>query len=326
MNDKRLFRPARMTVTLVLLVAIVLVFGVQHPGFARGAPPTPVTVAAGPPFPPESQFVHWADSGNTTGSTTTIDHSLTNNRPNALLFVTTNVNPPGLAAAPNPHSVGVYYLGSRWAIFNQDLADMPVSAASAPAFNVLVLTPGSNAFVHTTTSTNTQYNYTYLDHPLTNNRPNTLVFVTPNANPGGGGGTWDDHNIGVWYASGVNKWSIFNQEQATMTLNLSFNVLVVSSPSAAAFVHTATAEDSAEHNYTILGSPCTNDRRAALLFVTPNWNPGGIGGTYNDHTIGVYYYGWVSWAIFNQDSAQMTPGSAFTVLTACSAYLPQVKK
>ena len=82
-------------------------------------------------------FIHRATAANINANTTTIDHPLCNNDPNAILIVTPNWNPGGVATYNN-HQIGVYYTGTlRWAIFNQDLAAMPVGAA----FNVLVVKP-----------------------------------------------------------------------------------------------------------------------------------------------------------------------------------------
>jgi hypothetical protein len=62
--------------------------------------------------------------------------------------------------------------------------------------------------------------------------------------------------------------------------------------------------------------------------VTPNWNPGGAGGTYNDHPIGVWYHDAAQkWAVFNQDRASMPDGAAFNVVvirTGYRIYLPIV--
>ena len=52
--------------------------------------------------------------------------------------------------------------------------------------------------------------YTMIDNALTNDNPNAIVVVTPNYNPGGVGGTYDNHPIGVWYDG--SKWAIFNQD------------------------------------------------------------------------------------------------------------------
>ena len=41
-------------------------------------------------------------------------------------------------------------------------------------------------FVHTATATNTSFNYTLIDHPLTNNNPNAIVLVTQNCDSASG--------------------------------------------------------------------------------------------------------------------------------------------
>ena len=81
------------------------------------------------------------------------------------------------------HPIGVWYNGSKWAIFNQDLTAMPVNAA----FNVFVLTGGCGRLCSHGDSGQQQLATTpRIDNPLTNGNPNAIVFVTPNCNPGGG--------------------------------------------------------------------------------------------------------------------------------------------
>jgi hypothetical protein len=101
---------------------------------------------------------------------------------------------------------------------------MPVNAA----FNVFVpaASPGVGIFVHTATAGNSTYDYTKIDNALTNGNPNAIVFVTPNWNPGGVGGTYDNHPIGVFYDG--NKWAIFNQDLTAIPVNAAFNVYVFS--------------------------------------------------------------------------------------------------
>ncbi len=40
-------------------------------------------------------------------------------------------------------------------------------------------------------------------------------------------GTMDDNNIGVWYDDDARKWSIFNENAASMNAGPAFNVFVV---------------------------------------------------------------------------------------------------
>ncbi len=122
-----------------------------------------------------------------------------------------------------------------------------------------------------------------------------------------------DHNIGVWYDAEVRRWAIFNQDLAPMARGTSFDVHVLSE-GGAAFVHRATAENTVGAG-TYLDDPLTDADPDAPPSVAQNWNPGGVvGGTYNDHPVGVRYDAEVrQWVIFNEDGAQMPEGAAFNV-------------
>lgn len=70
---------------------------------------------------PAFEFV--ATAATITGHVTTMDHPMLNDNPNAIVMVTQLWE-----SVYNPHSVGVYYNGGRWRIFNEDGAAMPVNA------------------------------------------------------------------------------------------------------------------------------------------------------------------------------------------------------
>jgi hypothetical protein len=98
-------------------------------------------VAAGATFevivPPASEsFVHRADRGNTSGSTTYLQDPLTDGRPGAVVSITQNWNPGGGRGVYNDHPVGVFYdkKAQQWAVYNLDGAPMPDGAA----FNIEV--------------------------------------------------------------------------------------------------------------------------------------------------------------------------------------------
>lgn len=171
-----------------------------------------------------STLVLTATASNIVSNFTYIDHPLANGNPNAQLQVTQNWNPGGIGGTYNASNIGVWYDTSaqKWAVFNQDLAAMPVNAA----FNVAVSSPGTTTFVHSATGGNISEHFTYIDHPQTNNRPNALVFVTQNWNPGGVGGTYNNASIGVWYDASAQKWAIFNQDFAPMPVDAAFNILL----------------------------------------------------------------------------------------------------
>jgi hypothetical protein len=82
-------------------------------------------------------------------------------------------------------------------------------------------------FIHRATSENISANSTYLDNPLTNDNPNVMLYVTPNWNPEGSAGTYNDHSIGVWYDSERQRWAIFNQDREPMPDGAAFNVAVL---------------------------------------------------------------------------------------------------
>jgi hypothetical protein len=81
-------------------------------------------------------------------------------------------------------------------------------------------------FIHRATAANTLGNVTTIDHPHSNGQPNAILIVTPNYNPGGVGGTYNNSPIGVYYSAG--KWTIFNQTTTTsISIGAAFNVMVV---------------------------------------------------------------------------------------------------
>lgn len=256
-------------------------------------------------------FVHTATAGNISGNWTMIDHPLLNNNPNALVLVTQNFNPGGVGGTYNNKHIGVWYTGTKWAIFNQDLAAMPVNAS----FNVVVA-GSTTAVVHTATAENSSVQSTFIDHPLLNGNPNAIFSVTPNWNPGGVGGTHNNRAIGVFYSNAVKRWAIFNQNLDTMPVGASFNVLIPDTRTDV-FRHTATPGNTAgaSNQYTFIDHPLLNNNPNAIAFITQNWNPdGATSGTYNDHPVGVFYANTMQkWAIFNQSVTAMPAGTDFNV-------------
>lgn len=81
-------------------------------------------------------------------------------------------------------------------------------------------------FVHRATAANISGHTTTIDHPHCNGDPNAILIVTPNWNPSGTGGVYNNSAVGVYYAA--SRWRIFNQDQITpIAVNAAFNVLVV---------------------------------------------------------------------------------------------------
>jgi hypothetical protein len=238
-------------------------------------------------------FTHTATVSNTTFSTTAIDNSLTNGKPNAIVFAMPNLTPGGICSCVgDSRNIGVYYNGSKWSILYQ--SDMAISVNAA--FNVLVLVPTSAVFVHKATVANSTSDWTTIDNALTNGHPNAVAFVTPNYNPGGVGGTTNPHPINVWYTG--SQWAISNQDGVTpIPVNAAFNVLVPN-PDTSVFVHRATTTNITLGSETWINHPLTNGNSNAIIFVIPNYNPGGVGGIVDPYPISVWYYSG-KWGIIN---------------------------
>jgi len=285
---------------LVALLFLAVVFSV-YAGRSEATHAQPITPQSGGRI----VFTHIATTSNSAGDYTDIDNPATNNNPNAILEVTSNWAPHNVY---DDSTIGVWYHASvgKWSIFNQNLKVVPDQAA----FNVQVLPSISSVFIHVATTSNSAGDYTDIDNPATNNNPNAILEITSNWNPGGVGGVYNNHHIGVWYHASVGKWSVFNQDFVAIPNQAAFNVQVLSA-SSSTFVHMATSSNSTD-DYTDIDNPTTNVYPAALVFVTPNWNPGGSGGTYNDHAIGVWYHSG-KWSIFNQDLRAFPNQATFNV-------------
>ncbi len=190
------------------------------------------------------------------------------------------------------------------------LAESGSSIASSPA-----------AFVHTASPENTVSFGTYLDNPLLDD-PNVVPIVTQNWNPGGVGGTYNDHPIAVGFDSGASEqWVIVNLDAASMPLGASFNVHVFSN-GPYSFVHEATASNT-RSRYTTLSHPLLDDRRDAMALVNQYYN---YPGTINHHPYLLVYGNDAvvpsAWNIFNSDFVDMPsggPGPFFLVAVMASS-------
>jgi hypothetical protein len=178
-------------------------------------------VAVAPPS--DTVFVHLATENNTSGNSTVISHPDSDDDPNAMLLVTQDWNPGGVGGTYNPSPIGVWYDGSQWNVFNQDLSALPVGAA----FSVSVLSPSETAFVHVANPNNTLGHYTLINSPAANGMPGAVILVTQNWNPGGQGNIYNDAPVGVRYDLQTSQWAIFNENLANLPDGAAFNVTIL---------------------------------------------------------------------------------------------------
>ena len=76
------------------------------------------------------------------------------------------------------------------------------------------------------------------------------------------------------------------------------------------FVHTATSANTVG-DYTFFTE--YQDCSYAGVFVTANWNPGGVYKGFDNHPVGVWFSPTHEWAIINEDGAPMPIGASFNV-------------
>ena len=184
-------------------------------------------------------FLHTAAPDTISGHISRIDHPSLNGRPAADLFATPNFDGDG--SNPNvtlPHPFGSWFNGTRWTLFNEDLAPMPEYVD----FDVFVPAPGSGVFRHATSAANISGWTTQLDDSSVNDLPDRIVLATQNFSAGA---AYNPHPIGVFYFSlgGPGAWLIANldlEPGVDMTAGAGFSVYA-QEPSPNAFRVTASA-------------------------------------------------------------------------------------
>lgn len=150
-----------------------------------------------------------------------------NGNPNAIIVYANYWNPNQVY---NNHNYGFWYSDSsqRWNIYNEETTtEIPANAT----FSLLIDegTGNADAFSHITTAGNTTANYTILDHPSLNGKPEAYPVISHNW--GTASDSWSnilDKTIGVWYNG--NNWTIYTEDTSTMPEDIKFNIYVASEP------------------------------------------------------------------------------------------------
>lgn len=174
-----------------------------------------------------NSFVYTATTASIDRHMTIIDNPLTNNKPNAVIIITSNW---GNAGPYNNNAVGLWYSNGRWVIFNQNFSPMPANAK----FNILVIDRITNevfgAKVYPTEPDKFSLEAEVQTSSTSNISANTVqlpaftyggnIFMTPVWI-----GTYDANTTGVLYSGGAYR--VYHQNNAPMVTNLKFNALAV---------------------------------------------------------------------------------------------------
>ena len=249
-------------------------------------------------------FQHTARPYNISNNWTALTHPDLDGNPNARIMVT-QILIDTASNTYNDREVGVFYNGSKWAIFNQNMDAMPNGAS----FNVLILN-NDNSVLHTATSGNIVAATTRIDHPSLNNNPDAIIYVTQNWNGGGASGVFNTARVSTYYSPSANKWTIYTENQSSMVLDSKYNIYF-GSPS---FVH-QTKADNISADLTRFDNPLINLVSDASLFVLHTWNPFGSGTVVHNKRVGIYHNGSI-WGIYNQDGSVMPENIYFNVAVA----------
>jgi hypothetical protein len=192
-------------------------------------------------------FVQTTTTANTTGDYTFLNNALTADDPNAVLFVTPNLNPNGVITGIDTHQVGVRYdnrsvsvgrfpLGV-WTIFNEDGSPMPIGVS----FNVMALSTSVETFTLTATAA-TPSSLLYINDPISNGNPQFSLLVTQNGGADGlfaSGGISNDHPIGVYYDPSAQEWLIYNEDGSPIPTGAAFNIATFGSQQVATVSNTS---------------------------------------------------------------------------------------
>jgi hypothetical protein len=181
-----------------------------------------------------------------------------------------------------------------------------------PGGNLLVpLVSTGSYFVHTSTAENINSNYTTIDNPSANDNPNAKLFITHYWNPNGGGGNYNDHNLGLWYRTSTGRWTIFTEDVVSFTVNVAMNVLVADGTNSTVFQHSADVSNIIS-NFTLITHPELDGNPNARILASQILLSS-TGSVYNNREIGVWYNG-AKWGIFNQNMDAMPVGASFNVV------------
>ncbi|MDC0684895.1 DUF7452 domain-containing protein [Sorangium atrum] len=165
---------------------------------------------------------------------------------------------------------------------------------------------GSVSLFHDVTSTTG--NMSHINHPALNGKPDLILLVSPVA-----GAVSNDHHVGVWYDTALQRWAVYNEDLAAMPLGVRFSVRAMP-PSGSVFIHEVTAANKPAGSISTIDHPALNGRSSIAVQVSRIWNLPGAPGVYNNHPVGVSYDTSVQkWTVYNEDQGTLSPGALFAV-------------
>lgn len=250
-------------------------------------------------------FTHTTAAGNITIHQTTLPTSKTGTTSGKKFLICHNYG------IPNTSTQGIYFTGSTYNIYNEQTTNNMVANDK---YNVVEPLPANGTtFVHTVNSANVTGGYlSTIDNPALNNNPNAIFFITKNFD----GTTYDNSNLGIWYNTSSNKWTIYNESSAGSLITLGLTITVyVPNTNATVLTHRTTSAN-VDSYLTEIDNPLINGNPNAILFISHEYD--NLGTVYLDAPTSVRYDASVGkWLIYSDDLSYIMPTNAkFNVLVA----------
>ncbi len=171
------------------------------------------------------KFQHISSSLNISNNSTYLNTEGLNGNPNAIIIVEYGA----ATKNANPHAVGVWYDGSKWAIFNQDR----VAMIEGLTFSITWKNADVNSFSQKASANSINNGKLILNHPSLNSNPSASFYASQVWNPGGFGGIYNNADITVEYNNQLARWQVKNMNGAALPEGAAVNVLIVTNSNAA---------------------------------------------------------------------------------------------
>jgi hypothetical protein len=162
--------------------------------------------------------------------------------------------------------------------------------------------------LHENDTSNIILNYTLLDSAALSSTPSDLlIFNHVYGTPAGTHNAYMPNSGGIWYYG--PEWSVFDETEANMNVNLAFNVLNPTT-NGTSFVHTVSAANTF-NNWSLIDHPLLNGHPEAVFFITKTWS----NYVYDVNHVGIWYSTSSSkWSVYNEDgSTPLTDSLTFNI-------------
>lgn len=261
---------------------------------------TPSVASAGWRF--SGAFTHVTSTGNSVGAYTELNDPRLNGHPEAVVQFMHVYAPYGTAGAYLGRGAYAQYEASvqRWRIYAARGA-MPVGTG----FFVRV----GRGFIHEANGNNALNPYiTKFDNIFSNGNWSAMLQVSAvgnGANP---------HPIGTYYDATTNRWSVFNQDLATIPAGTKFAISVENERNRALhYSHLVTTANRNAYGATMLTSSMLDGNPNARFLATVNGKRGPV---WNPEEFGAWYDGYHWWIYSERDgvaSSNLTLGTVFDI-------------